>query len=656
MLRPTYGLYLWSENTQKEGPHEAGRLSWGPVYTEEACLEGERCTLTFTAEDDLDAVSLFMMFRDAEWNREDYLLVPAAVYDGNRFRIKRVPYAPMFTQEDYALDPPVTSTDIPHFSQDAEESVISLRAGDGAVPGVFWYDRSTGTGRALLYECRCSEGALGENGVVLRESAKGLEVTVMDPIVRTDGMYRFGAISSTVPCEDVPGRMVQGQMTVLTVEQYRFDCPRLEDFFHIVVQLMHRKDPLAGPRTITEPALGGIPTLKGGFRLVEQKYNTYSWRKDPGFYTCGEGTNLYSIWQTGWVGCINPAYALYRGGNPVSRDRAKQTMGFMFRFMQAPSGFFYGISDGQRLFGDDFADIENKAFVMVRKNADALYFAAKILLLMKQRRDIPETSWVQGLRNAADAFVRLFQRYGQLGQFIDVETEEILVGGSCAGGLVPAGLLLAAAYFEEPSYRETACAIAEMYDRNYVRAGLVGGGPGEILSAPDSESAYAVLESFVALYEATGEQYWLDAAVRAADVYATWVMAYDYPFPAQSMFGQAGMHSTGAVGANVQNKHGAPGPCTFSGSAMFRLAKYVDQSLYRRIGEETVRNITQYLSRANRPLWNYDHTASAPPGFMCERVSTSDWEGFEKIGGVYETGCWCEATVLLMAVDPEIDL
>ena len=89
---------------------------------------------------------------------------------------------------------------------------------------------------------------------------------------------------------------------------------------------------------------------------------------------------------------------------------------------------------------------------------------------------------------------------------------------------------------------------------------------------------------------------------------------------------------------------------------MFRLAKYVDQSLYRRIGEETVRNITQYLSRANRPLWNYDHTASAPPGFMCERVSTSDWEGFEKIGGVYETGCWCEATVLLMAVDPEIDL
>ena len=656
MLKPTYGLYLWSESSQKKEPHEAGRLSWGSVYTEEAGLTGERITLTYKADQDLPDISLYLSFQDKDWSREDYLLVPAAVYDGNRFRIRKVPYAPMFRHEDYELDPPITSTDIPHFSKDAEESVISLRAGDSAIPGVFWYDRSAHTGRALLYECRSKEGALGENGVVIRESAAGLAVCIMDPIVRADGMYRFGDISSTVPCMDPPGRLEAGQTATLTVEQYCFDASDLMAFFHICARLMHRSQPLAGPRTIVEPALGGIPTLRGGFRLVEQKYNTYSWRPDPGFYMTGEGTNLYSTWQTGWVGGINPAYALYRGGNPVSRDRAKQTMDFMFRTMQAESGFFYGMSDGVNLYGDDFADINDKAFTMVRKNADALYFAAQILLLMKQRRDIPDALWVQGLRKAADAFVRLFDRHGQVGQFIDVETEEIRVGGSCAGGLVPAGLLLAAAYFDEPQYRQTACRIAEWLDQTYVQKGLIGGGPGEILSAPDSESAYAVLESFVSLYEATDDDRWLEAAVRAADQYATWTMAYDYPFPKESMFGEAGMHTTGAVWANVQNKHGAPGPCTFSGSALLRLAKYANDPLCRRIGEETIRNITQYLSRANRPLWNYDHTAASPPGFMCERVSTSDWEGFDKIGGVYETGCWCEATVLLMATDPQIDL
>ena len=572
------------------------------MYTEEADLTGERCTLTVTAQEDLKDISLFLKFHDAAWSREDYLLVPAAVYDGNRFRIKQVAYPPMFGPADYDLDPPVTSTDIPHFSEEAEESVISLRAGDSAVPGVFWFDRSAGLGRALLYECRSGAQSLGENGVVLRESAEGLEITILDPVVRADGMYRFGEISSSVPCADAPGALDAGQTAALTVEQYQFPCADLARFFKTVVQLMHREAPLAGPRTVVEAKLGGTPTLKGGLRLVEQKYNNYNWHKNPGFYMTGEGQNLYSIWQTGWVGGINAAYALYRGGNPVSRERAKQTMDFMFRVMQAPSGFFYGISDGARIFGDDFHHQDDKAYTMVRKNADGLYFAAQILLLMKQRREIPETLWVQGLRKAADAFVRLFQKYGQLGQFLDVEKEEIRVGGSCAGGLVPAALLLAGAYFDEPVYKETACAIAE------------------------------------------------------ADQYATWVMAYDYPFPEESMFGQAGMCTTGAVWANVQNKHGAPGPCTFSGSALLRLARYTGNALYRRIGEETLRNITQYLSRGNRPLWNYDHSAQLPPGFMCERVSTSDWEGFDKIGGGYETGCWCEATVLLMATDPQNDL
>ena len=105
-------------------------------------------------------------------------------------------------------------------------------------------------------------------------------------------------------------------------------------------------------------------------------------------------------WQTGWVGGINAAWPLYAEGSDVTRARALSTMDFMFRRMQAPSGFFYGISDGERLFGDDFADIGRREISLVRKSADALYFSACILLEMKKKGEAPILC---GFRDCADA-------------------------------------------------------------------------------------------------------------------------------------------------------------------------------------------------------------------------------------------------------------
>ena len=44
----------------------------------------------------------------------------------------------------------------------------------------------------------------------------------------------------------------------------------------------------------------------------------------------------------------------------------------------------------------------------------------------------------------ADAIVNLFRENGQLGQFINVETGEIIVGGSTSGALTPGALCAAA--------------------------------------------------------------------------------------------------------------------------------------------------------------------------------------------------------------------
>ena len=144
----------------------------------------------------------------------------------------------------------------------------------------------------------------------------------------------------------------------------------------------------------------------------------------------------------------------------------------------------------------------------------------------------------------------------------------------------PAGLALAGQYFAAPDYLRTARAAAAAYYDRFVRRGYTTGGPGEICQCPDSESAFGLLESYVVLYEVTGERNWLDCARDMAQQAATWCMSYDFAFPAGSLFGRLGMRAAGSVWANVQNKHSAPGICTLSGDALFKLFRATGHSSY----------------------------------------------------------------------------
>lgn len=633
-------------------PAASAGSPWGTFEVSEkrlqapGILQGRRLTVEFSADQSLDNVSLVVAFHDSVWKRADYLMVPAAVYDGNRFRIRKLPYPPMFRQEDYDMNPPVTVTDIPHLAKSGEDGTISLRAGDSALPAAFVYHREEQKGFAFLYPSNPMGDGRSESGCVIDESREGLSLAIMEPVVRARGMYRFGNIRSDAPCEDTAALVRKGDTLRLCVDCYEFTCGSVAALYQQALVLSHLPEPVAGPRSLPDQ----VP-LSYAFSLIENKYNAWNWNTQHRFYCVGENEGLYSCWQTGWVGGINAAYSLYCDGSEETQRRAISTMDFMFRVMQAPTGFFYAVSDGEHIYGDDFRNIQDRGVCLVRKNADALYFSACILLEMRKRGRQPEKCWEQGLRRCAEAFCRLFQREGQLGQFINVDTQQILVGASASGGMVPAGLALCSLYFDEPLYLKAAEEMAEYFYENYTQIGLANGGPGEILSAPDSESAYALVESDVLLYECTRSKRYLDWALEAANIYATWCMPYDYPFPAQSMFGQADMRSTGAVWANVQNKHGAPGPCTHSGSALFRLARYTGKLTYMEMCRDTSHNITQYLSRDDRPLWDYAHVKKAPSGFICERVSTCDWEGFEKIGGIYASGCWCEATALCIYTD-----
>jgi hypothetical protein len=161
----------------------------------------------------------------------------------------------------------------------------------------------------------------------------------------------------------------------------------------------------------------------------------------------------------------------------------------------------------------------------------------------------------------------------------------------------------------------------------------------------DSESAFATLESFMALYEVTGEREWLNYSEDAAALCATWVVSYDYHLPSSSLFGKLDMHTAGATWASTQNKHGGPGICTLSGDCLFKLYRYTGNKLYLELVGDIAHNIMQYISRADRPIRN-QHS-----GWVNERVNMSDWEGKGNVGGIFHGNTWAQVSAMLTVAE-----
>jgi hypothetical protein len=156
---------------------------------------------------------------------------------------------------------------------------------------------------------------------------------------------------------------------------------------------------------------------------------------------------------------------------------------------------------------------------------------------------------------------------------------------------------------------------------------------------PDSESSYALIESYMYLFEATKDRKWLAYANDAAKQFSTWVSSYNYEFPANSLFGKLNIKSTGAVWANTQNKHGAPAICTHSGLGLLKLYLETHDTLILSLIQDIAHNLPQYMGTKERPI------PGVKNGWVCERVSTTDW--LEGIGEITYQSTWAETGLML---------
>ena len=161
----------------------------------------------------------------------------------------------------------------------------------------------------------------------------------------------------------------------------------------------------------------------------------------------------------------------------------------------------------------------------------------------------------------------------------------------------------------------------------------------------DSESSYALVESYVTLFELTQEKKWLQIAENAAKQFATWVVSYNYQYNDTTAFFRAGIQTIGGVYANIQNKHSAPGICTASGVGLLKLYRFTGNLFYLDLLYDIAHNIPQYLPHPKKPL------GKAPIGWVSERVNMTDWEGPQSIGYILPISTWAETSLMLTTVE-----
>ncbi|MGN1421589.1 MAG: hypothetical protein ACI4XC_08755 [Eubacterium sp.] len=647
------------------------------IHTQETEYSGLHTKAVFTVKNNQSEKSaLRLVIEEPEWDTDNYVFAPAALYNGNRFHSLNKEYPPMLTEEEakqYANETVIS--DVPRLNKEGN-GCVQLNAGDLSVPCIGYFSEKSKRGYLLFFK---QKNELGNFGITVKENSdsKKVKFIISSPCVRTP--FKYGMCSTGEKSDDKAVCLKAGDKVTFSYTQYRFECESISEFLNTFFKLRQRQGlPKSHPNKVP---------WNYAFSLIDEKYNRRNWNNEYGFYKSSEANGgICSQWQTGWVGGAMNTLAGFVVGNDETKAKSRKTLDFVFNKLQHKSGFLYGIFCDGKAYGDNICNPENVNIVMSRKNADALYYIAKQLFLLKnQGKDIPDL-WHNGLRRLADAFILFYEKNGEISQFMDMEKGVPYVHGSSSGGLVSAGLALCSSYFTCPKYLETAEKIAEEYYEKYVSKGYSTGGPGEILACPDSESAFALLESFVMLYRFTENEKWLKYSVDTASLCSSWCVGYDYAYKEDTQFFERGTATTGAVWASVQNKHAAPGICTMSGESLLHLYRATGDKAYLELLKDISHNITQYVSTPENPMyasyvWHNNpahrqkmmnriymksliavsrrsklvkklispiyNQAVNPVGRINERVNLSDWEGTNNVGEVPIGSCWCEVSTML---------
>ncbi|MCC5849791.1 MAG: hypothetical protein JJU29_17030 [Verrucomicrobia bacterium] len=567
-----------------------------------------------------------------------HVLMPGALVDGNRFEAIRVPYSPRYPADRAGPEMPTLMSDVPRLAHRLEEpSKVQFFSGHMSWPALACWHPDTRDAFLVTAPSHV------EGHEVLWELSEDPGHEWLSLLLRCPGgrETRFAHMRTDAPAHDPSP---EGKNFDIPVTVKRFQAEDLPAFY--------RKTFAFWAEALGKHAAPASCPLSHAFDLIADKYDRENWFAEWGLYlTVPDPDNKYP-YQTGWCGGGIAAYALGTAPASLTRERAAENLRRVCTEAPTSAGLLYGCRRRAGWLPDFHEQPEHPhtwKWTLTRRQGDALYYLTKDLLRTPPKTDDPRPT---AAKNLTKAFVTkrriphsaLPTPHSPWGHFLDNETGEVLIGGTASGAIIPGALALMHQVTGDPEALAIAEAAAELYYQAFTRKGMCNGGPGDALGCPDSESAFALVESFVWLWQISGKAHWLEKAETAAQQALMWVMPYAWPFPADSEFGRLRIDGTGTVFANVQNKHSAPGICTHSGEGLLRLFRATGDARYLHGLRAIVRALPQCLSRPDRPI--HDPAGRPlPAGWMNERVNTNDWDN--NVGGVFYGSCWCEISLLL---------
>ena len=579
----------------------------------------------------------------------EYVLLPACAYDGNKFdSLPKKYYPPIFERDEATVDMPLTISDVPRLDKDGSGK-IEVTTGDLATPCIGIFDKKRQKAHFVFTIQGFHEYEIGLGGSKCRFRNFGLtyetgKLTISWPSAR-ERQYRH--VQGLIDERDEGVRIPEPDKIDIPYQYLIFDCADIPQF--LTLFLTNRK-----AMSSDRKAMGnGHFSRAGGFdydnilKILDDKYYARhsKFKKENGFET------------PGWCSSFGfTAYAFLKLGHMKTAKTALKYFDAVFSG-QADCGLLCGKGkDGKATGG--WPKWKEKGWddlYGLRCSADALFRIHKVFGQMTEKQIKLKKKYIDGARKLADYFVRLWDKYGQFGQFVNNDTGDIVIGNSSSAVIAIAGLCESYKFFGGKNYLRVAELAGDYYYENFLKKGYTAGGPLEILQSPDSESAIALLESYVTLYETTKGKKWLGYAETAAALVSTWVVSYNYEFPVHSMLYRLRAKTIGTVFASVTNKHSAPGFCTSSGDCIYRLYKHTGNELYLDLIKDSANAIAQFISTHERPFYaglNGCAEGLAPYGFVNERVNMSDWENDCSIGEVFSGhDCWSSLSLLLTIAD-----
>lgn len=563
------------------------------------------------------------------WSEENYVLMPAAVYNGNRYPNVQVDYPPFFTHRNQiGLEKPLLMSDGPRLNYRDGYSRIQERSGSMSFPGIGFHSSEEDQGFWLA----TSQGnQYGDYGIDIEENSDRTKatITITSPVVREIRRHWLCRMD-VFPSTDLTVDFSAGDDVTISFVVVFFQSPSIQSLYNEMADLRSKQYP-------EQPKPDLIPFSKA-FSLIEKNKNNLNWRTE-GYYATGTNDHWGQDWQPGWTGGLITTYALLSGENPSSHKRVIQNLDWLYPQGLSPSGLYFDIRHQGEFLSSKYQYLGGADLTLTRKNADAVYSALKQFDLMKKRGQTVKPAWQDGNMRALQAQLQIWEKYGQPGHWANQITGELIVGNTTSAGIFPAALCEAYRQTGDEHFLKSAEQIADYYYTNFVVKGLTCGGPGDAMQSFDSESAYGLLESFTELHEVTRNPKWLRIAEEMACQFSSWIVAYDYKFPSNSTYARMDIRCTGTVYANTQNKTSCGGICTHSGIALLKLYRATGNEFYIKLLRDIAHTIPQYMTYEGHQFYD------SKPGWISERNNMNDW--LDGIGEGFAYSSWAETSMML---------